>query len=170
MERGRNMKIRTHCTEDERDEVFNRYAAMVYRIALTQTRSASDAEDIFQEVFLRYFQKERTFQNGEHKKAWLINVTLKCCKKFRSSSWFRKTVPLKDTLSIEMPAEESAIYDAILELPEKYRRVIQLFYFEEMSVDEIHQALGAKPSTIRTQLTRGRAMLREKLRGEYFYG
>lgn len=160
---------RAYCTEDERDKVFDRYSAMVYRIALTQTRSASDAEDIFQEVFLRFFQKERTFQGEEHKKAWLINVTLKCCKKLRSSSWFRKTVPLKDTLSAEMPAKESAVYDAVLELPEKYRKVIQLFYFEEMSVDEIHQVLGVKPSTIRTQLTRGRTMLRERLKGEYFY-
>lgn len=163
------MKIHSSCTDDYKNEVIDKYSAMIYRIALTQVRSVSDADDIFQEVFLRYLQKERSFQNEEHKKAWLINVTFKCCKKFWSSSWFRRIVPLDDALIIEMPAEESSVYYAILELPEKYRKVIQLFYFEDMSIDEIHQVIGTKHSTIRTQLTRGRAMLKEKLKGEYFY-
>lgn len=161
------MQIKTSYTDDGENEVIDKYSAMVYRIALTQVRSVSDAEDVFQEVFLRYFQKERVFQNEEHKKAWLINVTLKCCKKLWSSSWFRRTVSLKDTLSIEMPTEESEVYNAIVELPQKYRKVIHLFYFEDMSIDEIHQLIGMKHSTIRTQLTRGRAMLRERLKGEY---
>lgn len=76
---------------------------------------------------------------------------------------------LEDSLFVEMPAEESSVYYALLNLPEKYRRVLYLFYFEDMSIDQIHHATGIKHSTIRTQLTRGRALIKEKLKGEYFY-
>lgn len=163
------MTLKSLRTDDCIEEIINKYSSMVYRIALTQVRSNSDADDIFQEVFFRYFKTKTTFNNEEHQKAWLINVTLKCCKKFWSSSWKKKTIPLDNELSVEMSLEESTVYYAILELPIKYRTVIFLFYFEDMSVDEIHQTLGIKHSTIRTQLTRGRTLLKEKLKGEYFY-
>ena len=148
------------------EEVIDKYSAMVYRIALTQVRSVPDAEDVFQEVFLRYVQKNPVFQSEEHRKAWLINVTLKCCKKFWSGNWFRKTAELSESIPAEMPAEEGNVYAALLDLPEKYRQVLHLFYFEDMSIDQIHLATRLKHSTIRTQLTRGRALLRKKLKGD----
>lgn len=163
------MTLKSLRTNDCIDEIINKYSSMIYRIALTHTRSSCDADDIFQEVFFRYFKSNATFNSEEHRKAWLINVTLKCCKKLWSCSWNKKTMPLDNELSVEMSFEESNVYNALLELPTKYRTVIFLFYFEEMSIEEIHQTLGIKHSTIRTQLTRGRTMLREKLKGEYFY-
>lgn len=163
------MEIQSLRTDDCIDTVIGKYSAMVYRIALTHVRSNTDADDVFQEVFLRYFQKNLEFNNEEHRKAWLINVTIKCCKKFWSSSWINKTLPLENEIAVDMPLEESSVYYALLELPIKYRIVLQLFYFEDMSIEEIHQTLGIKHSTIRTQLTRGRTILREKLKGDYFY-
>ena len=78
---------------------------------------------------MRYFQKNMTFESEEHRKAWLIRVTIICSKKYWSSSWMKKTVPLEDeSLIFEMP-EENMVYTALLELPEKYRSVLHLFLF-----------------------------------------
>lgn len=148
------------------DGVVDAYAAMVYRLALTRVRTVPDAEDVFQEVFLRYFEKERTFENEEHRKAWLIRVTILCSRKFWSAPFRRRTVPLDETLPFEMP-EESAVHAALLSLPAKYRTALHLFYFEGFSANEIATATGGRPAAVRMQLTRGRAMLREKLKGDY---
>ncbi|MDF2675670.1 MAG: polymerase sigma factor, sigma-70 family [Clostridiales bacterium] len=154
-------------TDDCVDAVIEKYSTMIYRIALSNLKSRHDADDIFQEVFLRYFKNNMKFNNEDHIKAWFIRVTINCCKKYWSSSWVRKTEPLDDTLVFEMP-EENLIHATLLELPAKYRSVLQLFYFEEMSVDEISKILKIKPATIRMQLTRGRLMIRDKLKGDYF--
>lgn len=162
------MKIQSLRTDDCIDEVIEKYSTMVYRLAFNLMKSKHDADDIFQEVFLRYIRKKIEFENEEHRKAWLIRVTVNCSKKFWSSSWFKKTVPLEDTITFEMP-EENNLHYALLKLPSKYRTVIHLFYYEALSVEEISKILNRKPSTVRMQLTRGRAMLKENLKGEYFY-
>lgn len=151
------------------EKIIDMYSDVVYRIAIARTRSRADAEDIFQEVFFTCSKKKPQFNDEEHCKAWLIRTTILCCKKFLSLSWLRKTVPLEDTVSVEMEESESSVYCAVMELPYKYRIVIWMFYFEDMSVYEIHKALNIKEATIRSQLTRGRKMLREKLKGEYFH-
>lgn len=149
------------------DEILAKYSETVYRLALARVKSRIDAEDIFQEVFLRYFQKEREFEGEEHRKAWLIRVTIILTKKFWAKKWHRD-VPLSDTFRVSMPREESEVCRAVFALPLKYRTVVWLFYFEELSVAEIAKTLDLKESTVRSQLTRTRAMLREKLKGDYF--
>jgi len=138
-------------------------------LALTHTGNKHDAEDIFQEVFLALISKPRSFNAGnpEHLKAWLIRVTLNRCKSLRKS-WFKKTVTLNENLPIETRLESDLV--AYLQmLPQKYRAVIHLFYAEELPVKEISAILAAKESTVRTWLTRARAILREKLKGDYFH-
>lgn len=83
-------------TDDDIDDVLSKYSNMVYKIALSQTKNAANAEDIFQEVFLRYVQADIKFANEEHRKAWLIRVAVNCCKKLWGSAWFRHTVPLDE--------------------------------------------------------------------------
>lgn len=162
------MKEQLFRTDNCIDEVVDKYGAMIYRIALTNVKSNSDADDVFQDVFLTYIKKNKLFNDEEHRKAWLIRTTIICCKKFFSNSWFKKTTELNDTLTIDIPEMENTLYEALIKLPEKYRTVLYLFYFEEMSIAEIHEALRIKPSTIRTQLTRGRVLMKEKLGGDYF--
>ena len=81
---------------EEGESVVRRYAPMVYRLALAQVRGRCDAEDIFQEVFLRYFRSAPVFSEEEHRRAWLIRVTVNCAKKFWTSAWMRRTVPLEE--------------------------------------------------------------------------
>jgi len=153
---------------DSIDEVIEKYSKMVYRLALAYVKAAHDAEDVFQEVFLRYISKPRIFENEEHRKAWLIRVTINRCKSHLSSSWLRKTVPLDSTLAYEDEiANDLSEYLALL--PEKYRPIIHLFYCEEMTTKQISEILHVKESTVRSWLARARAILRDKLKGNYQY-
>lgn len=148
------------------DEIIRKYFDMVYRLALSQTRSVSYAEDVVQEVFLRFIRKENTLKTDEHIKAWLIRVTINCSKSVFETSWFRKTVPLEDEIAFDIP-EKSDVYFAVQDLPPKYRAAIHLFYYEDMSIKEISESLRVKESTVKSRLRRGREMLRNKLKGGY---
>lgn len=155
-------------TDDDIERVFHQYADMVYRLAFSQTQNRNDADDVFQEVFLRYMKRTKPFESAEHEKAWLIRVTINCCKKLWNSAWFRHTVELDDSLALEMP-EENEIYHSLQQLPKKYRTVIHLFYYEDMPVAQISRILGVKESAVRTQLTRARNLLKTKLKGDFDY-
>ena len=167
------MTIQSLRTDDCIDKVFEEYSDLVFRLALSHVKNRSDAMDICHEVFLRYIKKNMTFECEEHRKKWLVKVTVNCCKSFFNSSWYRRHV--SDT---ELPeAYESPfnaydvradVHEAISKIPKKYRAVIHLFYFEELSITEISDMLDIKESTVKSQLTRARAMLKKLLKGEYF--
>lgn len=147
------------------ETVIRRYADMVYHLAFARTGTPQDADDIFQEVFLRYVKNNKPFQSEEHLKAWLIRVTVNCANKLWGSSWQRKTRPLDETLAVEM-ADSIDLHKELQQLPPKYREVIHLFYYENMTLEEISTALNRKNATVRTQLTRARAMLRSYMKEE----
>lgn len=153
-------------TEDQIDYVLTKYSNMVYRLALSRTRNIADAEDIVQEVFIRLVNKKPEFQNEEHRKAWLIRVTLNCSSKLLASAWFRRTVPLEEELKFET-REKNDVYYAVMELPLKYRTVIHLYHYEDMSIAQISDVLNIKESTIKSQLSRARQLLKTKLKGEF---
>lgn len=154
------------------DSVFKRtivekYFDTVYRLALSQTQNTHTAEDVLQEVFLRYIKSDKVFESEEHIKAWLIRVTINCSKSSFTNSWTKKTVPLTEDISFEIPEQED-LYYAVSKLPQKYRLVIHLFYYEDLSVKEIAERLNMKESTVKSQLHRGREMLKGILkRGTY---
>jgi len=156
--------------------VVEQYRDMVFRIALTHTRTRADAEDVFQEVFLVYHRKQPAFASSEHRKAWLINTTINCSRQQTGSSWSKKVVPLYEQPEQAAPDErfrfrsdeEDAVLAALQELPNHYRTVLHLFYFEDLSVAQIAAALGIEAGTVKVQLSRGRAQIRTALKGEYF--
>lgn len=150
---------------DSAAAVLSRYADMVYRLAFARTKSRYDADDILQEVFLRYIRSAPDFQEEEHCRAWLIRTTVNCSKTLLMPAWFRKTVPLDDTLVAEM-RETGEVYDAVLRLPKAYRTVVHLYYYEGYSVAEIGGLLGCKEATVKTRLHRARNLLRDTLKGE----
>ena len=139
---------------------------MVYRIALTRSGVVENAEDIFQEVFMKYSEKMPKFENEEHKKAWLIRVTINLSKNFVNQAWNRKVVNLDENLRFET-AEESDVFSIVCELPEKYRTVIYLFYYEGYKVKEIAKILKTREGTVKTWLSRSREALKEKLEGGF---
>lgn len=153
-------------TRESKEELTKKYFPMIYKLALNQTKNRENADDVVQEVFLRYIQKDIDFQSEEHVKAWLIRVAINCSKNVFTNSWFKKTEGLSEEISFETP-ERSDVYYATLELPQKYRAVIHLFYYEDMSVAEISKCIGVKEATVKSQLHRAREMLRTKLKGGY---
>jgi len=157
------MAIQSLRTGDCVDEVIDKYSNMVYRLALAQMRNKQDAEDVFQDVFLRYISQPRTFESEEHRKAWLIRITINRSRSIWAG-WFRKRKPFNDLFVAETNTE-SDLSEYLSLLPQKYRSVIHLFYYEELSVKQISEILSTKESTVRTWLTRARSILRKKLEG-----
>ena len=153
-------------TDVSSDEVIRKYFDMVYKLALSQTKNQTFAEDVTQDVFVRFIQNKDKFESEEHIKAWLIRVTINCSKSVFMSSWFKKIVPLEEDLTFDNP-EKSDVYFAVQDLPLKYRTVIHLFYSEDMSVREIAESIDIKESTVKSHLHRGRMLLKNKLKGDY---
>lgn len=149
----------------DKREYVEKFFDMIYKLALSQTKNRENADDVVQEAFLRYLKYGKEFESEEHIKAWLIRVTINCCKSLFTSAWMRKTAPLDEDIPFDTE-EKHDVYYAVLELPPKYRAVIHLFYYEDFSVAEISETLGIKQTTVKSQLSRGRDMLREKLKGD----
>ncbi len=160
------------------EEVMELYMPMVYRIAYSRLGERSDAEDVTQDVFLRYFRTGMTYNNEEHRKAWLIRCAVNCAKNTAASAWNRhrasgemleNTTDEDDLTSsgcdeqYERTERRMTVLSAVKQLPEKYRTVIHLFYFEDMSVAQISAAVGAGESTVKSQLSRARKLLKPLL-------
>lgn len=141
---------------------FETYTDTVYRVAVHNTRCASDAEDITQEVFLRLLQCRRTFRDTEHLKAWLIRVTINLCKNHLRDT--RREIPTEDVPAPSYAASDSVL-DAVRALPENQRNAIYLHYYEGYTAAEIASILESRPNTVLSWLRRGREALRETLGG-----
>lgn len=146
------------------EDFIEKYGKSVYRFALSLTKHKDIADDVFQEVFLRYVKKQPHFDSDEHAKAWLFVVTRNCSRNYFMSAFVRRCVPLIDDFPV-LKKESYGVYENVLKLPTKYRIVIHLFYYEEYTTKEIAQILNKKEATIRTQLKRARALLKQQIEG-----
>ena len=148
-------------------EAVKRYSSMVYRLAYARTRNHADAEDIYQEVFLKLARADISLEDQEHVKAWLLRVTFNCSVNLFRSAWRRHVQTVESLPDRASPRIEDERYEALNRaldiLPARYRAVIHLYYYEEMSVDEISAVLNTKPATIRSRLARGRERLKREL-------
>lgn len=148
----------------------------ILRLAYSYLKSREDAEDIVQDTLIRFMQSAKSFQEEEHVKAWLLRVASNLCKdKLRSASRQREVaLPEGYDMAAEVKeeTEESDMMQYVLNLPDKYRSVIHLYYYEEYSTREIAEILEKKETTIRSLLKRGREKLahlisqEEKMKGD----
>lgn len=138
---------------------------MVWRLALARTRHIQDSEDVFQEVFARFFRHEEELESDQHRKAWLIRCTLNCTNTLLSARW-RTNLPLEEAVTQCMAPEDRQVYSAVLALPQKYRTAIHLHYYEGYTVDEIAALTGARAGTVKSWLSRGREKLAAELKGD----
>ena len=132
-------------------------------------KNRHDTEDVFQNVYMKYLLYEGSFESNEHEKAWFVRVTINACTDWLRTLSRRKWVPLdvlaEESVVLDNPSKE--VLEAVLKLPEKYRDVIYLFYYEEYSAVQIAKILGKKENTIYTWLSRAKDILREQLGGEW---
>lgn len=155
------------------NQLIERQGQLVYKLAYARCGNQADAEDIFQQVFLRYLTKKPVFADAEHEKAWFIKVTVNRSKSLWSSAFRRHTQPLEENLSAEPAAPDFIsgreelvdLTQALNCLPPDYRVLIHLFYYEDLSTAEIAQMLNKREGTVRMQLTRARRQLQEILTG-----
>lgn len=147
------------------EEALHRWGDTVLRLALNQMGNAADAEDVFQDVFVRLLKDGTAFNDDEHLKAWLLRVTINRCNDVRKAGWRRRNEPLDERCAtIEAPnLFSSDVWEAVGELPPDLRTVIHLFYVEGYSTDEIANLVDCRPSTARTRLHRARASLKNAL-------
>ena len=181
------------------DAAVREFADTVYRLAVINTNTVADAEDAFQEVFVRLVKNKDKIESKEHLKAWLIRVTINECRRITGSAW-KKNVALAssdaDDEDLDTPLdiavytedgsggvssggnpengvleevireeEAGSVMEAVQKLPEKYREVVHLYYYEEMKIPEIAQTLETNDSTVKTRLKRAREALSQLLKG-----
>lgn len=151
------------------DEVIRKYQNRLFAAAFSVCRDPADAEDAVQDTFIKYYSLRKEFADEEHIRAWLMRVTVNRAKDLSASFWRRSRVSWEEymaTLPFEEP-EDSRLFEAVMRLPEKYRVVIHLFYYEEYSVSEIAQLLHSREGTVKSRLSRGRTLLKTMLKEEW---
>ena len=150
-------------------ELMERYRNNLFVAAFQICKNREDAEDVVQDTFLQYHTDRKEYESEEHIRAWLLRVTINKAKNVNLTFWRRNKQPLEDyieDLTFETK-EASNLFEAVLALPEKYRVVIHLFYYEDYSVKEIAGVLKTSESNVKVRLSRGRGMLNEALKEEW---
>lgn len=155
-------------TKEEVERAVKEYADMVKRICLVYVKNYDDMEDIFQDVFLKYALFSESFLSQEHEKAWLIRVTVNRCKDILKGFCRNHVCSLEEVKDLAAKEDErdSEVFHAVLRLPEKYKIVIYLFYYEGYSAVEIARMLKKRKNTVYTNLSRGKKELKKMLSSE----
>ena len=148
-------------------EICTKYGDRLYAAAFNITRQRQDAEDAVQEALLRLYKSDKEFESEEHVKAWLIRVTINIAKSTCTSFWRRNRVPYEDYME-EIPFEDDSdrdLMEAVLSLPDKYRIIVHLHYYEGYKTREIADTLKLSENTVKTRLLQSRKLLKTKLEG-----
>ena len=148
-------------------EIYDRNVNNVFRICYSYMKNKHDAEDVVQDVFVQLIRKNPNFENERHERAWLIVTASNLCKN-NLKSWKRKQESIQDYEGeLHQEIKEDNTINIVLNLPEKYKTVIYLYYYEGYSSIEIAKAIDKKESTVRSLLKRGRDILKIKIGGEF---
>ena len=156
-------------TDKEIAEIYERHSKTVYRVCFAYMKNPLDTEDAVQETFIRLITKNPRLESEEHEKAWLIRTAANICKD-ELKHWWRKHENIDDHLDLQaedMPQTDD-VFQAVMQLPNKYKTVIYLYYYEGYNSVEIAKILKKPKSTIRNHLHEARNLLKERL-GEYIY-
>ena len=146
-------------TAEAVERLVDTYGDLLLRLASSRLRSAADAQDAVQEVFLYLLEHEVTFKSEAHEKAWLIRATLHRAADLQKRA-SRGDVPLEQAPEPAAPEAENALLEAVRALPEQYAAPLYLHYYAGYSIKEIGLLLGLPAATVGTRLSRGRAKLK----------
>lgn len=155
-------------SEQEVNRAIEQYADTVFRLCMVHLNNYADAEDVFQNIFLKYTLNNKPFESASHEKAWIIRVTLNACRDHLKSLFRRHTVSLDEIADFTSSAtdEQRIVLEAVRSLPRDYRNAVYLHYYEGYSAPEIAGILHKNPNTIYTHLSRARQILKELLGGD----
>lgn len=158
-----------HCTADA-ERVVEQYGDMLFQICLVMLRNPGDAEDAVQDTLIKYLQKAPDFKSAEHEKAWLITVASNRCRDMQRF-WVRHPqMNLEEIHAYSCQPEQHDLLDALLELPEKFRVVLLLYYVHGYQTVEIAAIIGKSASAVKMRLSKGRKLLQKQIReGDWLY-
>ena len=150
--------------EKEFDAKYNDYGKMLFKIAFLYVGNSADAEDILQDVFIKYLSGRYSFKDSDHEKAWFIRVTQNKALDFLKRKG-RKNISLDDIeiFTYEKNDNSADILREILALPEKYKSSVILYYYNDYSVEEISKILKISKSAVKMRLKRSREILKTEL-------
>ena len=140
---------------------------MILRYAYAYMHSLSDAEEVLQDTLIQFLRTAPAFESPAHEKAWLLRVTANLSKNRLGYNRRRQTDELNDELTGEEREDLSFVWDAVKSLPPGQREAIHLFYYEGYSTVEIARILNRREATVRSDLFRARAKLRDILKEAY---
>lgn len=159
-------------SNEEFEVKYYQYKQMIYNISYTYVKNSEDADDITQDVFMKYLNSNEVFETDDNEKYWLIRVTINTSKTFVTSSWkkrvsfdedlIERTKDTSSTDNIEEKTKQSELFNQVCKLAPKYKEVIVLFYYENMSIHDISKSLLISENAVKKRLERARNMLREK--------
>lgn len=152
-------------------QLIERYQNSLYAAAFNTCQNQMDAEDVVQETFVQYYTSRKEFESEQHIRAWLLRVVINKARNINRTFWKKNKCSLEDyieTLTLTFPNSQSRdLFEEVMKLPDKYRIVIHLFYYEDYSVREIADILKLSESNVKVRLSRGRALLRDSLKEEW---
>ena len=149
------------------EELLNEHGNSILRLAYSYLHNYADAEEVLQDTLINFVRAKPVFQNSRHARAWLLRVAANLSKNALKYKGRHETDELSESLIAEEKEDLSFVWEAVRELPEKYREVIHLYYYEGFSTADISQALGRSESSVRSELCRGRERLKKVLREDY---
>ena len=147
-------------TDTQMQQLIAEYGPTVYRLAMAQLRHREDADDTYQDVFLKLIHHQPQFENPTHQKAWFIRVTINCCKD-RLKKASRRDLPLEEMEPRSEDPDRFALREALGRLSEQARTLVHLYYYEGYTSEEIGALLAMNPSTVRSKLKRARGKLKD---------
>ena len=151
------------------EELIEAYQKSLYAAAFNICRNTDDANDVVQDTFIQYYTTKKQFQDEEHLKAWLLRVAINRAKDISRSFWKKNRLSIEDyadAVPFES-REETGLFEAVMRLPEKYREVIHLYYYEDLSIKETARILRITEGSVKMRLSRGRSFLRVIFNGEH---
>ncbi|CUB09129.1 ECF RNA polymerase sigma factor SigW [Bacillus cereus] len=161
--------------EDLIDEIMNKYGQEVLQLVYSYVNNKAVAEDLTQDIFVKCYKSLHTYKGNSNLKTWLWRIAINHCKDYLKSWYNKKVIVTEDGFtymesqkeSVEQiviqNAEDRELASAVMDLPIKYREVIYLFYYEELSIKEIATVIEVKENTIKTRLKKAKELLKEGL-------
>ncbi len=153
------------------DDLYQKYAGIVFRTSYNFLLNREDAEDIVQEVFIKYFIHNKKFKDSNHEKAWILKVTVNLCKNvLRSKS--RQNLQLDDTIKIidnnfeKSRDEHMDLENTLCNLTANQRLAIYLFYYEQIPIKDIAKIMKSNENTVKSHLSRAKSKIKIYLERE----
>lgn len=149
------------------EQVLKKFADAVTRVCIVHCGNQIDAQDCFQNIFLKLYQSDIEFESEDHIRSWLIRVAVNECTDWYRQFWKRRII-LTDEIPDNNPEfvqeQEDSVIPYLMKLPFKYRRILYCHYYEEKKISEIATELKLSENTVKTQLVRGRNLLKKNMK------